>query len=272
MNFARLITTPFFAPGSYSTIVAQLVRREVQGRYRGSLLGIGWSLLSPLAMLAAYTFVFVGVFKARWPGATEGGGALFALQLFTGLAIFNLFSENLGKSPTLITDQPNLVKKVVFPLETLAWVSVATALFHFVFSFIIILAGSIFFFGTLHASLISVPMIMFPLVILMLGCSWLLSAIGVFIRDIAQVINLFINLLLFLSPVFYSTSSLPEKFRPIVYLNPLSWVIENIRAAIFEGRFPDVVGWLIYTAVASTFTVCAAAFFQMTRKSFSDVL
>lgn len=266
------IAASFAAPFRHTSLIWQFVRREILGRYRGSILGLGWSIVTPLLMLMVYTFVFVGIFKARWPGAESGGGIGFALQLFAGLAVFNFFAEVLGRAPSLIVEQPNLVKKVVFPLEILPFVTIGAALFHLALSLLILLGGTLLIYGRLAPAALALPLVLLPLLPLLLGLCWLFAALGVFLRDIAQIMGMAINLLLFLSPIFYSVSTIPDKARFWIYLNPLTPVIENVRLVLFIGDWPDWSSWLVYLACASVVAIAGAAFFQGTRKGFADVL
>lgn len=245
--------------------------REVQGRYRGSFMGIVWSLLTPLFMLTVYTFVFSEIFKARWHGGSASKGE-FALVLFAGLIVFNFFSECLNKAPQIILGNVNYVKKVVYPLEILPVVSLASALFQLVISLIVWLAAYCVFFGVPHLTVLYFPLILVPLVLITLGISWFLTAMGVFLRDINQFIGLFTTALMFMSPVFYSADILPENFRRLMYLNPLTTVIEQTRNILYWGKLPDFevlsIYWLASFVVVWLGFVC----FQKTRKGFADVL
>lgn len=262
----------FFAPWRFRSLLTQFVRREIVGRYRGSMLGIGWAFVTPLLMLGVYTFVFVGVFKSRWPGAEEAGGMAFALRLFAGLMVFNLFAEVVGRAPSLILEQPNLVKKVVFPLELLPFVSLGSALFHLLLGAGILLSGVLLSGQALPATVLLLPIVILPLLPLLLGLGWLLAALGVFVRDIATVVGLGINLLLFLSPVFYSVDSLAPKWRPWMLLSPLASTIENLRAVVFTGSAPDWRYWLLALATGTCLSLAGAWVFRNTRNGFADVL
>lgn len=262
-----------FLPMSHRQLIWQFARREVLGRYRGSILGVGWSFVTPLLMLGVYTFVFVGVFKARWPGAEQAGGLEFAIQIFTGLMVFNLFAEVANRAPRLILEQPNLVKKVVFPLEVLPWVSVIAGLFHLLLSvLVLVLVVGFVREGGLSVTVLALPLVLVPFLVFLLGLCWLLSALGVFVRDVGQVMGFVVNLALFLSPVFYSLKSLAPGMQRVMYFNPLTQVIENTRAILLHGVWPQWGTWALYLAVASLFAMLAAYFFQVTRKGFADVL
>lgn len=248
-----------------------LVKREVVGRYRGSFLGILWSFFNPLFMLAVYTFVFSVVFKARW-GTGSDSKTEFALVLFAGLMVFNLFSECINRAPSLILANINYVKKVIFPLEILPWVAMGASLFHGAISLGVWLLAYVVFFGMPHITLLYLPLIILPLVLFILGLSWFLSALGVYLRDVSQFIGVITTVMMFMSPVFYSASSLPEKYRGLLLLNPLTPAIEQARAVLFWGHAPDFLLLMSSLLVSASVASLGFAWFQKTRKGFADVL
>lgn len=233
---------------------------------------MGWAFVTPILMLGVYTFVFVGVFRARWPGAEDGGGVVFALQLFAGLMVFNLFAEVTGQAPNLILSQPNLVKKVAFPLEILPFVALGSGLFHLMLSLGVLLVGALLVHHSLPLTVLLLPLVLLPLLPLLLGIGWFFAALGVFVRDIAQVIGLCINLLMFLSPIFYSTTTLSPSIQSWMFINPLAPVIENVRRVVFVGEAPDWSYWLVSLCVSMLIAALGSAFFQTTRREFADVL
>lgn len=250
----------------------RLTQREVLGRYRGSVLGIGWSFITPLAMLAVYTFVFSQVFKARWGGLEQLGPFGFAVNLFAGLIVFNLFSECVSRAPSLVVSNPNYVKKVVFPLEVLGSVAVGSAVFHAITSFVILLVFELIAFHKLPITMAWLPLVWLPLLFLSLSCTWVLSAAGVFLRDLGQLIAVGLNMLMFLSPIFFPVSALPAKWQPFLAINPLAHVIEQTRRIALEGLNPD---WS-YVIIGSIFgfLACELSYrtFQKSKRAFADVL
>lgn len=236
------------------------------------MLGITWALLTPLLMLGVYTLVFVGVFKARWPGAEDAGGLAFALNIFAGLMVFNLFGEVIGRSPNLVIEQPNLVKKVAFPLELLAYLTLGSALFHFFLSALILTVGQVLLTHNLPPTLLLVPVIILPLLPLLLGLSWALSALGVYIRDISSIMGMALSLFMFLSPIFYSPHALSPRWQFWINLNPLTAVIENLRQVAFLGQMPDWRAWGLTLMVSTLIAVAGAWIFGKTRNGFGDVL
>ena len=250
----------------------RLTEREVLGRYRGSLLGIGWSFITPLAMLAVYTFVFSQVFKARWGGLEQAGSLGFAVNLFAGLIVFNLFSECVNRAPGLVVANPNYVKKVVFPLEVLGCVAVGNAGFHALTSLLILLGFELIAFQHLPLTLLWLPLIWLPLILGSLACTWFLSAAGVFLRDIGQLIGVGLNMLMFLSPIFFPLSALPAKWQPLLQLNPLAQVIEQTRLVAVQAVNPD---WrYVFLGTLVTLAACELSFraFQKSKRAFADVL
>ena len=219
-----------------------------------------------------YSFVFIGVFKQSWPGSTKGGGIEFSLQVFAGLLVFNLFSEVASKAPNLIVDQPNLVKKVIFPVELLAWVTVLSGLFHLLISSITLLVVLLLARGGLPVTAFAFPLVLLAFLPVLLGLGWFLSAIGVFVRDVGQVMTMVVSLTMFMSPVFYSVKSLSADLQFWMNLNPLTLIIEQVRAVLLLGQWPDWAALGIYASVAAVFAAAAATFFQLTRKGFADVL
>ncbi|PXX46629.1 ABC transporter permease [Undibacterium pigrum] len=252
-------------------LILSLIQREVLIRYQGSLLGLLWSFFNPVLMLAVYTFVFSVVFKARWAGGSDSKTE-FALVLFAGLMVFGLFSECVNRAPSLVVSNVNYVKKVIFPLEILPVVAMGAACFHLLISLTVWLIFYSIFFGVPPATIFYLPAVLLPLVLLSLGLSWLLASLGVFIRDIHQVVGVAISVLTFLSPVFYPIVALPEDFRAVVQVSPLTQVIEQSRDAMIWGKHLDWQSWLIYCMVSGVIAWLGFAWFQKTRKGFADVL
>ena len=223
-------------------LMVQMTKREVVGRYKGSVLGLAWSFFNPVLMLTVYTFVFSVVFKARWGMGDEETKTQFAVILFTGLIVHGLFADVLNRAPGLILSNVNYVKKVVFPLEILPGVAMGAALFHSAISLAVLLLAFVLVNGFLHWTVILAPLVFMPLVILILGLAWFLAALGVYLRDVGQTISILTMVLLFLSPIFYPVTALPEEFRPWLLVNPLTFIIEQARAVLIWGQLPDWVG------------------------------
>ena len=250
-------------------LIAVLASREVKQRFQGSILGVGWSLLVPLATLAMYTAVFAGVFKMRWPGS-QGGPLEFALTVFVGLLVHGFLAECLNRSPALLVGNVNYIKRVVFPLEVLAVTMIAPAVFNLLAGMLVLLVFAV---GVMHAlpwTTIWLPLVVAPLLLIGLGIAWIVSPIGVVIRDMSQVVGLVSTALLFLSPVFYPLSALPEWLRPLALLNPLSFAIEQARAVLLAGESPDVLGLVVFWLLSAGFAAVGFAAFQVARRWMAD--
>ena len=256
----------------YRELIARLIKRDVLGRYKGSLLGLAWSFVTPIIMLMIYTFVFTVVFNARWGVGGEESKSVFALQLFAGLIVHGILAEVLTRSPGLILLNTNYVKKVVFPLAILPVIPLGSALFHAAISSLVLIVAQLLVVGSLPWTFWMLPIVLLPLIVLAMGISWLLASLGVFLRDIGQTMGLIATMLLFLSPIFYPISALPESFHGVIHANPLTFIIEQTRIVLIEGRLPDMVGLLSYLAVALVVAWFGFAWFQKTRKGFADVL
>lgn len=254
-------------------LIWQMTKREVVGRYKGSAMGLTWSFFNPVFMLVVYTFVFSEVFKSRWGGiGGDDSKTQFAVVLFVGMIVLNLFSEVLNRAPGLILSNVNYVKKVVFPIEILPAIAMGTALFHSVISLGVLLVAFVLFNGYLYWTAIFTPLVLLPLVIVTLGISWMLASLGVFLRDVGQTIGVITTVLMFLSPVFYPVTAVPERFRPFIMANPLTFIIEQAREVLIWGHLPSWTGLGIYTLAAIVIAWAGYALFQKTRKGFADVL
>lgn len=253
-------------------LIWTLTRREIEGRYKGSTFGVLWSVLTPVLMVSVFTFVFGEIFQSKWAGAQSTNHLDFAAALFVGLLVYNIFSECIGKAPYLITNNPNYVKKIVFPLEILSIVSTLAAIFHFVAGYLVVILLVIFSGWQLSWTVIYTPVIVLPLIILLLGLTWIISALGVYLRDISQIIGPALTVLMFLSPVFYPLSSVHEKYRWLYSLNPITFVIEETRAALIHQQAPAWSHWLPYTGICCIVMLGGFVFFQKTRSGFSDVI
>jgi len=254
-------------------LIVQMSKREVVGRYKGSAMGLAWSFFNPVFMLTVYTFVFSEIFKSRWGGVGgDDSKTQFAVVLFVGMIVLSLFSEVVNRAPGLILSNVNYVKKVVFPLEILPIIATGAALFHSLISLGVLLLAFALFNGYLHWTAIFTPLVLFPLVILTLGLAWVLASLGVFLRDVGQTIGIITTVLMFLSPVFYPVTAVPERFRAFIMANPLTFIIEQAREVLIWGHLPDWVGLGIYTFAATVFAWIGFALFQKTRKGFADVL
>lgn len=248
----------------------QLTGRELAARYRSTTLGVVWLILQPLLMLGVYTLVFGTIFSAKWGGARST--ADFSLVLFSGLLIFNLFSEVFLASPSVIVGQPNYVKKVVFPVELLGGVKVATALSTAAIAWLILLMARIAIMGVPSPLFLLSPLVLLEMVPMLLGIAWLLSSLGVYLKDIAQVVGIVTSMILFLSPIFFPADAMPESFRGLILFNPLATPIDAFRKLTIMGEFPDLTGLMNHFALSVLFMAFSYLMFKKLAKGFADVL
>ena len=252
-------------------LVAMMVRRDIASRYKGSYLGWIWELFNPALMLAVYTFLFAGIFGARWAGV--GDSKLhFGVILFAGLLVHGCFADLVNRSSGLVVSHANYVKRVIFPLEILSVVALGTAIFHVAIGFGVLLLALLALGQPIHAAVITIPLILLPLFLLALGVSWTLASIGVFVRDVGQFVALLTTALMFVSPIFYPLSAVPSAWQAAFRLNPLVFFIEQVRAAVIWGVWPEwplLVAWFVGALLVAW---AGHAWFQLTRKGFADVL
>lgn len=249
-----------------------LVKRDVKLKYKGSILGGVWAIFVPIFMLTVYTFVFSIVFRAKWNGLETGSKATFALILFAGLIIFNFFAECMGNAPSIILNNSSYVKKVVFPLELLPAVSVFSALFNLILSTLVWILFYSLEIGIPNITILFLPLAILPIILMSLGVSWFLSALGVYIRDVGQIVGIVITILMFVSPIFFPINALPVEFRGYLQFNPLASSISFMRDILFWGKLPSLSSYILYLFECFICTFLGYAFFQKTRKGFSDVL
>jgi len=254
------------------SLIAQLTRREIRSRYRGSYLGVLWALLTPLATLLVYTFVFAVLFKARWGDRQSQGVVDFALTAFTGMTAFQVLSENLNRAPGLVVGRVNYVKRVVFPLEVLPISVLGASVFHSLIGLALVLIGQIVTVGQLHPTLIYLPLLYLPLVGFSLGLGWTLASLGVFVRDVGNFVGIATQLLFFVTPILYPVSVVPERLRPALTLNPISWVIEDFRRVILWGEQPAWDALAIVTALSIVVLLAGYVWFMKTKPGFADVI
>lgn len=252
------------------SLIGRLTKREIAARYRGSLLGMAWLLITPLLMLGVYTFVFSVIFQARWGTSVARGD--FALFIFSGLILFNLFSECIIRAPGLMLENVSYIKKVVFPIEIQAWVTILVALVNAILSSVILLVFYFYIRGTPPITALLTPLIVAPILLISIGSVWILSSLGVFLRDLRQLVGVIVTVFMFLCPIFYPIEAVPEKFRWLLLLNPISIMLEESKKILFFGVMPD---WnLLMIAIPVSWLIAWLGYwwFMRTKKGFADVL
>jgi lipopolysaccharide transport system permease protein len=263
--------SPYRALARNFGLVVQMAKRDVASRYRGSFMGLLWSFFNPLLMLAIYTFVFGVIFKARWDTHVTGHIA-FALILFAGLNVSTMFTECASKASTLIVENTNFVKKVVFPLESLSWSVLGAALFHLLISTVALLVIELIAVHHIPWTVVLFPIVIAVFLPFVAGTVWLLASLGVFLRDLKQVIAIATTAMMFLAPILYPMSMIPDKYRILLYLNPLTVIAMASQNVLFLGELPrwDHLG--MYLIVSGLFAWASFVWFQRTRKGFADVI
>jgi len=245
--------------------------REVQARYRGSWLGPLWSLITPLLLLGVYAFVFSVVFRARWGGSPQSGQADYILTIFGNITLFNLLAESLNAAPGLVVGHANYVKRIVFPLEILPVVRLLACLVNTAISLALFVIATAIVHGLSWTAWL-LPLTVLPLALWTLGLTFVLSALGVFVRDIGNLIGLLVTMLLFLSPVFFPIASLPPAWQPLLAINPLAGILDNFHRVMLEGLPPDWVSWLLITSLGLVVLLAGLSLFLRAKSAFADVL
>lgn len=251
----------------------QFACRAVETRYKGSVLGLVWMFVQPLMMLTVYTFVFSVVFKAKWGvdsiGSDKGS---FAVVMFCGMSLYNLFAETVNMSCTCISSNANLVKKVVFPLEVLPAAQVLATFLLGLAWFVLLFFGSWFVLGFVGWTMLLFPLVLIPLMLFSLGVAYFTAALGVFVKDTLYAAGVVLQILFFATPIFYPISAVPDRFRWVLEWNPLTVYIEQMRNVFLYGNMPD---WrFLGLAALASFVMLQLGFFFFirTKKGFADVL
>ena len=254
-----------------ASLILQLTRREISARYRGSVLGLAWSFVTPMLMLAIYTFVFSVVFQTRWASPLNNRFE-FALVLFAGLIVFSIFAECVGRAPALLAENPSYIKRIVFPLEARAWVVMMTTLFNAMVSFTILFVAYGIIIGVPPLTVLWLPLVLAPLILMTLGLVWFLASTGLFIRDIRQFVGIIVPVLMFASPLFYPISALPAQVRGYIHLNPLAVAMEQVRDVALFGNAPGLRMLLLSLVLSLAVAWAGVVWFRITKRGFADVV
>lgn len=256
-------------PGRFELILS-LARRELVARYKGSLLGIVWAVVTPVVTIAIFTFIFAGIFGARF--GSQGTPWDYAIYLFCGLLPWTMFQETVQQSATTIVTHSNLVKRVVFPLETLPVAQALSSLCTQLFGTIALILASLIVHRHLHATILWLPALIIPQLLAALGAAWLVASLGVFLRDITQGIGLLLMAWMFLTPIIYPESIVPERYRQFIEANPFTALVRSYRRIFLEGVAPDWPSLGYFTVFALILFVFGYWWFARTRKNFADVI
>jgi len=259
-------------PAEHLSLWRILVAQELAVRYRGTILGVVWPLMMPVLMLAVYGFVFGAVFRARWPGLDEGDHLGFSLNLFLGLLVHGLLAEAVGQAPTLLQRNHNFVRKVVFPLPVLVAVPLGSALVHMLLGMVLVFMVNLIWGSGGYWQVLAFPAILLPYLVLLYGLALMLTALGPYLRDLAQVVTVLVTVALFTGAVFYPRSMVPPLLAGAVNLNPISWPIEALRASMLHGQWPESSALALYSLAALAILLSGALVFKTLRPGFADVL
>jgi lipopolysaccharide transport system permease protein len=266
----RAVWRPLFDLPRRFDLIWPMARRMAVSRYRGSALGLAWALLTPLATIAVFTFLFAGIFNARF---VQGGSTLeYALYLFCGLLPWIAFQESVQQSAGIIVAHQNLVKRVVFPLEVLPVAQTLASLAGQMFGTVALLVAALIIRRELHVTLLWLPLLLVPQLALTLGASWLVASLGVFLRDTAQALGLLLMVWMYLTPIVYPESVAPERYRALLSFNPFTHLVRSYRNCLLDGTPPDWPGLLYFSLCALATFVFGYWWFARTRKNFADVI
>jgi lipopolysaccharide transport system permease protein len=266
----RTVWRPLFQLPRRIDLIVSLTRRELAARYRGSILGFLWTLVTPMVMIAIFTIIFAGIFKAKFGASSSQWD--YALYLFCGLLPWNAFQESLQLSSTTIVGHANLVKRVVFPLETLPVSLSLAAVVNQLFGTLVLIVAAMLLRREVHATLIFLPLVLIPQLIATFGAAWLVASLGVFIRDMVQGIALLLMAWMYLTPIIYPESLVPANYRTAINLNPFTPLIRNYRRILLDGVAPDWQGLGYFLIFGVILFLLGYWWFARTRKNFADVI
>lgn len=278
INFSKAlinIAAPFKLISDNRELLRQLVKRNIYGRYKGTVGGLAWSVIQPLLMLAVYTFIFSVVFKARWGNLPSGGldgSYAFSVIMFCGMTVFSVFSESITAAPMLIVGNPNYVKKVIFPIEILPIAQVISSMIINLIWMAILFIGAVFLLNSLSWTMLLLPVIFIPFLFFTAGLSFFVASLGVYFRDLAYVTGIIVQILFLLTPIFYSTQMVPEKFQFVLQLNPLTWVVEETRSVFLFKQLPNWDAIIVIIIMSFVTFQLGYVWLNKTKKGFADVL
>lgn len=250
----------------------QFTKRQIEQRHKGSVLGILWSVLQPLAMMGVYTVVFGLIFRGHYAGIEGQTTMDYALGIFLSITLYQLVAESISSSIGIIVGQPNLVKKVVFPLAILPLAQVGASLFQFFISLVLVLIGVLVLGHGFSVSTLLFPLTILPLIPLVIGLSLILSALGVFLRDLQHVAGPITMVTMYASSVFYSTAMVPPAIWSLLKYNPLVHILEQSRRVLL-WHLPLQWGEIVYSFIIGIITLTLGLWlFKKLKPAFADVL
>ncbi len=266
----RALTLPMQSIWRNRALIRTLVRRDVLSRYSGSFAGAFWALLNPLLLMLTYFFVFGMVLNSRFGNDPSRAG--FALYFLAGMLPWLAFSEAVGRAPTVMVEHRNFIKKLVFPVETLPVNLVAAGLVTETFGVLLFVLALVIIRHSVPVTLLYLPALIVPQILFTAGVCWFLAALGVFVRDLAQVNGFLLTIWFFITPICYPETSLPKAAAALLQKNPVYVLVRGYRAILLEHSAPDwrALGWVTVVGIAA-FLVGHAWFYKL-RKSFADII
>lgn len=270
------IIHPIESIRSNRELLVQLIKRNLSSKYKGTTLGVVWNFLQPLVLLLVYTYAFGMLFQSRWLETSAGNLAdmkfSYSIVVFCGMTVYNIFSEVVTMSPNLFVSNPNYIKKIVFPLEILPMAQVITSLISNLIWFLILFIGAVIFAGSLSWTMLLLPVVLFPYVLMLTGISFMLASLGVFFRDLAQVCMLITQIMYLMTPIFYSAEMVPDSLKFILVINPLAWFVSETRKIFVFKQLPDFLGIIIWLIIAVVVFYLGFCCLKKTKRGFADVL
>jgi lipopolysaccharide transport system permease protein len=248
-----------------------ILTRELQVRFRGSVFGWAWAILSPLVMLSIYTLVFAGALKVGG-SHSDGGRFDYAFSIFVGLVVFSFFSEIAYRAPLLLAEHKHIIRRSIFPPQILAWIAVARGGVYMLIALGVLLAGQLLINQSIHWSWLALPFILLPLCLSLLGIVWILSTIGALTSDLNHLIISIIPVAMFATPVFYEAGNVPEAWRWVLYLNPLTSIIEMMRTVILRGEWPDMLTYAASLVAALVLFYAGRTLFMRKKTILVDII
>lgn len=252
-------------------LLQQLIIKDFREKYKGSVLGVLWSIIIPLFMMVIYTFVFSEIFQPVW-SAQPSSKFEYALIIFCGLSAFNMFSEVMTRSTGIISENVNYVKKVIFPLELLPMTVSIVAFVNCIISYVILLVGNFILTQTIYITSFEMIFLLIPLLLTCLGISYALAALSVYFKDIVNAISVVVMILMYASPIFYSLEAAPKLIQFIAFVNPLAYIIENARKVCIYGEHMNINNYLISLVVSGIILFVGYQIFDRLKVGFADVL
>ena len=268
---ANALAAPLLCAWQNYDLIVGFVRRDIQARFRDTVFGVFWAVAAPLVKLGVYTAIFGALIQPRWQNQVTDPH-IVAFTYFSGLVFVEFFVECLNASANMVRDNTTYIKKVVFPVEILPWIAIGYATFRVFVGMTLVLIAYVGLVGLPPVDVLVIPILFFLFALIVLGLMWILSAVAVYVRDVGHFVTAFLPIMMFISPVFFPLSAVPEPAATLMLINPLSFPLEQMRAALFGAGFHAWLEGAIYAAVAILVASLGYRFFLKVRPGFADVL